>query len=440
MGYGSLGSTKSNIVFAQVLYANYSLSADNPYSDIAYSSWDNLTVEFIEGIEFEDVCAESCVFEGNETSYNIIAEVEDAELRISSIDYIIEEKVPNNAPEFAAEIENPTITKNNEHVLDLKKHFTDADGDALTYSYSEAENITITFEGDTARIIPDENFTGTRLFFITASDLYDAVSSNAFKVNVVDIGIELLDVQKRDNITVSFLTYGTSNLTVKAADGSYAEFFNDDTATADDMEIIELRCNDFEVFDKNSLIETNGLWFILENGSRFKMDEMVQESAPLKSVLVEDYFCGGTSYLTAKVLGESLAQEIKFENYTLIADISDVIAGNTFEIRNKEDSKLAVFDSFGNLVIRGNLTENVTGANDGNDFMVQDPDGVINMLITNPEGNMLMRGFLSENQSMLVPGINSFIIEDSLGDVVAYVDADGSLFLRGVLKENAAFG
>ncbi|MEK6868785.1 MAG: hypothetical protein AABX74_01025, partial [Nanoarchaeota archaeon] len=316
LGYGSFGSTESSIVFAQVLYANYSLSADNPYSDIAYSRWGNLTAEFIEGIEFEDVCLESCAFDGNETSYNIILEVENAELRINKINYIIEEKVPNNAPELAVEIEDLTITKNSKHVLDLKKHFIDADGDGLIYGHSGAENITIIFEDDIARVIPDENFTGTRFLVITASDSYDAASSNTFRADVVDIGIELLDVQKKDNITASFLTYGTSNLTISAADGSYSEFFNDDITTADDMEIVELRCDDFEVFDKNELIETSGLWLILENDSMFKMAELVQESAPLKSVLVEDYSCEGTSYLTAKVLGGSLAQEIKFGNYT----------------------------------------------------------------------------------------------------------------------------
>src|SRR3989338_2131553 len=38
LSYGSLGSTEKNIVFAQILYANYSLSAEEPYSEVAYSS------------------------------------------------------------------------------------------------------------------------------------------------------------------------------------------------------------------------------------------------------------------------------------------------------------------------------------------------------------------------------------------------------------------
>ncbi len=44
--YGMLGSTKNNIVSAQVVYANYSLDAGEPYSDISYSSWIGLPAEF----------------------------------------------------------------------------------------------------------------------------------------------------------------------------------------------------------------------------------------------------------------------------------------------------------------------------------------------------------------------------------------------------------
>ena len=435
LGYGDFGSAESNIVFAQVLYANYSLNPDNPYSDVAYSEWKNLSAEFIEGIEFENVCAESCAFDGDASSYNLIIEVEDAELRISRVDYIIEENAANNAPKLEKEIGDVTITKNDEHILALNEHFSDIEGDELIYSYSEIENIIITFEDGITRITPDENFTGTRFVFITASDSYDAVSSNVLKVDVVDIGIELLDVQKVKNITVSFLTYGTNNLTIKAA-GSYAEFFNDDIETADNLEILELKCDDFEIFDRNGLIETSGLWFALQNGSRLKVAELVQESALLESMLVEGYSCQGTSYLTSRVIsGENLAQEIKFGNISIIADVFDVIVSNTFEIRGKEDNKLAVFDSFGNLDIKGNLTENAAMANDGNDFMMQDLNGVISLLITNPEGNMAIRGFLNENQSVLVPGLNSFIVQNNLGDVVAYADANGNMFLKGVIEE-----
>jgi len=441
LSFGGYGSTDDNLVFAQILHVDYDLSSDSPYTDIAYSSWDNKTAEFVSGfIEFEDVCAESCVFEGNATSYNLIVEIENGELRIGNIDYIIEERVANNVPELVKEIEDVTVTMDGEYVLDLSLYFSDEDGDELSYSYSDVENMTISFEDGIARIVPDNGFVGIRLVVMTASDSHDAVSSNAFAVDVVDTGIELLDVEKRENIIVSFLTYGINNLTISAV-GLYAEFFNDNATSDDNLEIIELSCGDFEIFDKDRLIETSGLWFILQNGSRVKMVELVQESASLKSMLVEDYFCSDISYLTAKVLGgDNLAQEIKFGGMTITADVFDVIVSNTFEIRDADDNKLAVFDSLGNVGIKGNLTENSTGINDGNDFMIQDSDGSVNLVITNPEGNMVIRGFLNENQGILSPGFNSFIIQNNLGEVAAYVDSTGNVYLRGILSENVVFG
>ena len=77
LSYGGYGSTFDNIVFAQVLYVDYSLDVDEPYSDVAYSSWDNLTAKFVEGIiEFEDVCVDTCVFSGNASSYKLVIEME----------------------------------------------------------------------------------------------------------------------------------------------------------------------------------------------------------------------------------------------------------------------------------------------------------------------------------------------------------------------------
>jgi len=81
LSYGSYGSTNDNIVFAQVLYVDYNLSSDEPYSEIAYSSWGNLTAKFLEDIvEFEDVCIDTCLFEGNATGYTLIIEIENTRL------------------------------------------------------------------------------------------------------------------------------------------------------------------------------------------------------------------------------------------------------------------------------------------------------------------------------------------------------------------------
>lgn len=109
-----------------------------------------------------------------------------------------------------------------------------------------------------------------------------------------------------------------------------------------------------------------------------------------------------------------------------------------FEIRDKDDRKLAVFDSLGNLAIKGVLVHDKPAA-DENDFIVQSPSGSLSMVITNPEGNLLLRSSLIQNQGYLSPTPDSFAIQDSTGATAAYVNSTGSLFLAGILSENTLF-
>ncbi|MDP7457642.1 MAG: hypothetical protein QGH47_02870, partial [Candidatus Woesearchaeota archaeon] len=57
-------STENNIVSAQVLFVDYNLSLENPYSEIHTSDLEELPVKFVDTIiEFEQVCEESCLME-----------------------------------------------------------------------------------------------------------------------------------------------------------------------------------------------------------------------------------------------------------------------------------------------------------------------------------------------------------------------------------------
>ena len=302
LSYGSYGSTTNNIVFAQVLYADYDLDTDAPYSDIAYSSWDNLTAKFLADIiEFEDICIDTCLFDSNASSYNLIVELDNTTLRIDEIKYLVEEKVTNNDPILIKNIENISLIENKNYTLDLSDYFDDEDGDGLVYSYNEMDNITINIENNFAYMKPDGGFTGSRFTFITASDSFGQVVSNVFKIEVI-----------RGNVSEE-----------------------------------------------------------------------------------------------------------------------------RFEIRDSEDNKLAVFDSFGNLEIKGNLTQDILA--DENDFIIKNIDDSLNLVVTNPEGNLQIRGSLNKNGGVLNPGPDSFVIKNKNGEVVAYVNSTGSLFLSGALAESVSF-
>ena len=89
--YGQYGATFNNIVSAQVLYVDYNLSVDNPYSEIYYSEWDNLNVEYYESIiSFENICIDTCILENfNENKYKLIFEVDNGVLNIDTITYTV---------------------------------------------------------------------------------------------------------------------------------------------------------------------------------------------------------------------------------------------------------------------------------------------------------------------------------------------------------------
>lgn len=125
-------------------------------------------------------------------------------------------------------------------------------------------------------------------------------------------------------------------------------------------------------------------------------------------------------------------------------NISEVVepevAGlNFFEIRDKSNNALALFDSLGNVKIKGILIQGIEPFADADDFIVQNSTNGLNLVVANPEGNMIIKGSLLENQELLVPTPNSFIIQDKNEQVVASVNSTGSLFLKGTLEQNAVF-
>ncbi|MCH8330098.1 MAG: TonB-dependent receptor, partial [Bacteroidetes bacterium] len=89
--YGTYGAEFNNIISAQVLHVDYNLSITDPYAEIYYSSWDNLsTYYYLEYVDFQNVCTETCLLTGfNKTSYKLIFEIEDAVLELDTLTFTI---------------------------------------------------------------------------------------------------------------------------------------------------------------------------------------------------------------------------------------------------------------------------------------------------------------------------------------------------------------
>ena len=69
--------------------------------------------------------------------------------------------------------------------FDLGRYFSDPDGDALAYSNSPTNHVTITYEGTTALITPNPNWAGEEVIVFTATDAKgSSVSSNPVSLAV----------------------------------------------------------------------------------------------------------------------------------------------------------------------------------------------------------------------------------------------------------------
>ena len=143
MTYGLYGSSFDNKISAQVLYVDYNLSLENPYSEIYYSNWEELPAKFYDLFsKFDNICTETCILSLNKSSYKIIVEIDNSILKLSKINYIIAEEKENNAPVLLKNISDIVIGKNKDYAIDLNEYFYDKE-DVLSYDYYKTENITI---------------------------------------------------------------------------------------------------------------------------------------------------------------------------------------------------------------------------------------------------------------------------------------------------------
>ncbi len=105
------------------------------------------------------------------------------------------------------------------------------------------------------------------------------------------------------NWTVRFTTAGTGNLTISARNATtYAEFLVDDSQTTQDLEIIELRCNEEILFNKYDSVYAEDFYILLKNKSVVKPAEIETNSLSIEGILVENYHCAGVGYWTVKEL------------------------------------------------------------------------------------------------------------------------------------------
>ena len=215
--YLRYGASSKNKISTQVVYVDYSVSEENPYSYVYYSDWASLNAVFLEKEKityFNDICVETCLLSLDETSYRLRIELENATLRLDNISYTMilkEVKVVNNAPILLANVSDILITKGNSISIDLSEYFSDQDNDSLQYVVYEMKDVSVLIDESIAVLIPDDGFTGIRYTFITANDSKAIAVSNVFKVNV----IEAEEILEAEVIVVKNITKTPTQLEAK---------------------------------------------------------------------------------------------------------------------------------------------------------------------------------------------------------------------------------
>ena len=175
--------------------------------------------------------------------------------------------------------------------------------------------------------------------------------------------------------------------------------------------------------------KAEGITMLFEDSTLTIMPNEGFEGATLMYISANDSQSAAVSNLFA----------INVSGYEYNSSAVNITATNTFEIRDRLDNKLAVFDSLGNLNIKGLLSQNAEITADENDFAIQNLSGGFNAVITNPQGDLIIKGILSENQSNLIPTPNSFVVQNKDNESVAYFNSMGSLFLKGILNQKFIF-
>ena len=109
-------------------------------------------------------------------------------------------------------------------------------------------------------------------------------------------------------------------------------------------------------------------------------------------------------------------------------------------LQDKQRANVGVFTRFGNLIIRGLLTQDATGNPKENDFQIGFTEtsgfsetNTMTAWIDSETGNLYLKGKIYENQEILNPSqYNTLVMRNKFGLILGYFDQlKGELYLRG---------
>jgi hypothetical protein len=286
LSYGRYSTDLNNIIKVQVIYADYSLDIEAPYSDIIYSDVEELKAEFYEDISFKDACIETCLLpDFNGTSYELLFIIDEASLRINDIKYSVEEsiEVSDNAPELIKNIDNITIYKNEEFKINLSQYFTDKDNNKLTYSVYKTDNLSILIEDSIARMIPNFNFTGKRYSYFTVSDDYYNMTSNAFSITVIEKPLTQEEVNISEEIIKPRVIINRPVRWIKKVNVSESVINLSINISSDALNVSVKNIKENKIISEDNIkVNDRG---IVKNASKFRAEKRIEQIEKIETKL-----------------------------------------------------------------------------------------------------------------------------------------------------------
>ncbi|MBI2542374.1 PGF-pre-PGF domain-containing protein [Candidatus Woesearchaeota archaeon] len=206
---------------------------------------------------------------------------------------------------------------------DYKKYIND---EYLIIGDGRKIKIDITYQTYFAVSFADENSNGLieTVYWTTPH-----TSSQEFEISIIILNVQSYPTVG-GNWTVAFNTTGTGNLTISASNGTtYSEYFDDNPTTANDLDILELKCNENVLFNKNDLINKENVYLVNGNNEKIKLNETLSQSIAIKSLYAENYNCSNlTGYYTVHVITKGKhVQQFNFSGQTAYANNFALDAG-----------------------------------------------------------------------------------------------------------------
>lgn len=128
------------------------------------------------------------------------------------------------------------------------------------------------------------------------------LSEEEYELDIIILNVQSYPVVG-GNWEVGFNTTGEADLKISAVGGTtYDEVLNGKNDTMNDLGMLKLKCGDNEIFNTETGIYGDNVYFVLDDNSTIKAQDAVGSSLNATSLLVKDYSCEGTGRWDVKVL------------------------------------------------------------------------------------------------------------------------------------------